>query len=91
MTQDLTDLRRILDDLDTILIQTLSARMSYIPDVAMYKKEHKIAQYQPEREAEIIAKKRQLATNIGLNPDLAEDVMKLIIKYAHGIEKEVMK
>lgn len=88
---NLTELRKILDDLDQILVVTLSKRMSYIPLVAMYKKENNIERYQPEREAEIIERKRKQAKLQGLDPDLVEDLMKTIIKYAHKIEKKYLK
>ena len=85
---DINDPRRVLDDLDSILIETLARRMSYIPDVAKYKGVHHVARYQPEREDEVIHQHREQAVQLGLNPDLAEEVMRTVIKYAHLIEKQ---
>ena len=87
---ELIELRKILDDLDQVLVVTLSRRMSYIPLVAEYKKQHNIKRYQPEREQEIIEKRREQAVREGLNPDLAEQVMKDIIEYAHKIEQKYL-
>ena len=84
------DLRRMLDDLDSIIITVLGKRMSYIPEVAKYKAENGIARYQQQREQEIIEQRRMQAETLGLNPDLAEEVMRTIIKYAHLVEQEYL-
>jgi chorismate mutase-like protein len=88
---DLIELRKHLDRLDTALVYVLAERMSLIPKVAEYKKANHLPQYQPEREKEVIASKRELAQKAGLNPDLIETLYKEIIKDAHRIESEIMK
>jgi len=87
---DLKEIRGHLDRIDTALVNILAERMSFIPKVAEYKKANNMERFQPEREKEIIAKKRELAEKSGLNPDLVEDIFKRIIEDAHRIEKEII-
>ncbi|MFW5853248.1 MAG: chorismate mutase [Patescibacteria group bacterium] len=88
--EDINDLRKQLDLLDTELIEVLARRMALIPMVAEYKKKNNVARYQPEREKEVIKDRRQLAEKLTLNPDLVEDMIKRIIEDAHRIESEIM-
>jgi chorismate mutase/prephenate dehydrogenase len=87
---DLKELREHLDRLDNALLYILAERMILIPKVAQYKKENNIPRYQPERELQIITGKRELASKLALNPDLAEIIYKAIIEDAHRIEKEII-
>jgi len=87
---DLKELRAHLDRLDNALIYILAERMSLIPKVAEYKKLNNIARYQPEREAEILSIKREMASRLDLNPDLVEALYKEIINDAHRIEKKII-
>jgi len=87
---DLKEIREHLDRIDSALLMILAERMSLIPKVAEYKKKNKIKRFQPEREREIIEKKRKMAGDNGLNPDLVEDLFKRIIEDSHRIEKDIM-
>ena len=88
---DLLKIRKKLDVLDTKLIKILAERMSYIPQVAEYKKENKIKRFQKDREKEIFENLRNKAVELDLNPELLEDLFKRIIKESHRIERGIMK
>lgn len=88
---DLLEIRKKLDVLDTKLIKILAERMSYIPQVAEYKKENKIKRFQKDREKEIFENLRNKAVELDLNPELLEDLFKRIIKESHRIERGIMK
>lgn len=87
---ELKEIREHLDRLDRALVVILSERMSFIPHVARYKLENNVDRYQPDREKEIIVAKRKIAEDLGVNPDLIEDILKRIIEDAHRIEREIM-
>ena len=87
---ELSKIRKKLDKLDKRLMRILAKRMALIPDVAKYKKTNGVARYQPEREKQIIESKRKLAQQNKVNPDLAEDLFKRIIKDAHRIEENII-
>ena len=88
---DLLKIRKKLDVLDTKLIKILAERMSYIPQVAEYKRENKIKRFQKDREKEIFENLRNKAVELDLNPELLEDLFKRIIKESHRIERGIMK
>lgn len=87
---DLKDTRRVLDDFDDAIVYTIAKRMGYVTDVAEYKKSNGVAQLQQGREKEVIERARGLASREGMDPDLAEEVMRSIIKYAHKIEAKTL-
>ena len=88
---DLKELRARIDGLDEVLIRTLAERMNLIPLVAEYKKLNNLAEFQPEREKEIIFTRRKLAEELGINPALVERLIKDIISESHIIEKEIIE
>lgn len=90
MNSELGFLRKVIDELDVSLIDVLSRRMKVIPQVAELKKETGIVRCQPGREREVITSARTLADSKGLNPDLAEAIMRLIIADAHRMEREII-
>lgn len=87
---ELLDLRKKLDSIDKEWILVLKKRMDLIPEVAEYKLKNNIKRYQPQREREIIRSRRKTAQEIGLNPNLVEDIIKRVIIESHLIEKEIM-
>lgn len=87
---ELQEIREHLDRIDDALFVILAERMSFINKVSEYKIKNNIARFQPEREKKIIEKKREIAEKYWLNPDLAEDVIKVIIKDSHRIQKEMI-
>jgi len=87
MKNELEVLRQKIDKTDSMLVKILAKRMNYIPAVARYKKKHNLPRYQKSREKEIIRKRRSQAIENRVNPDLVEEIMKVIIKYAHKIEE----
>ena len=87
---ELPEIRNKLDELDHRLIALLAERMSVIPSVAECKIKHNLPRYQPEREKTMIERIRNLASNLNLNPNLGENIIKLIIADAHRIEEEMM-
>lgn len=87
---NLDNIRIEINKCDTDLIKALAGRMKLIPSVAEYKKANGIERYQPEREKQIIESRRKMASDLGLNPDLVEKIMKAIIEDAHRIEIDIM-
>lgn len=87
----LLKIRQEIDKLDLKLIRILARRMSYIPEVAEYKKKHNLRRRQRNREKEIFKNLKNKAVDLSLNPELLNDLFKRIIKESHRIEKKIMK
>jgi chorismate mutase/prephenate dehydrogenase len=76
----LAGLRDRIDDVDSQLIQLLKLRNELTSKVGEVKSQTGMPIYVPTRESEMIAARREQASSIGLSPDLAEDVLRRIIR-----------
>jgi chorismate mutase/prephenate dehydrogenase len=76
----LAELRDHIDDIDSQLIQLLKLRNELTSRVGDVKSQTGMPIYVPSRESEMIAARRQQAESIGLSPDLAEDVLRRVMR-----------
>ncbi|AEP29351.1 bifunctional chorismate mutase/prephenate dehydrogenase [Brumicola nitratireducens] len=76
----LAGLRDRIDDVDSQLIQLLKLRNELTSKVGEVKSQTGMPIYVPTRESEMIAARREQASSIGLSPDLAEDVLRRVIR-----------
>lgn len=88
---NLLKIRKEIDKLDMKFIKILARRMSYVSEVAMYKKNNNEKRRQKNREKEIFENLEKKAAELNLNPELLRDLFKRIIKESHRIEKKIMK
>ena len=87
---NLEQLRTEINQCDREILESLSKRMKLIPLVAEYKKANNIERYQPDRERQVVETRRKIAEETGINPDLVEKIMWLIIEDAHRIESVII-
>ena len=87
---DLDELRVELDKIDEELVNLIAKRVELIPSIAEYKKAKGVARVDDERESQLIEAKRKLALELGVNPDLIEDIFKRLIEESHVIEKKII-
>lgn len=76
-------LREQIDQLDIQLVELLAKRQSVTAQVGQYKKEVGKPIYDPEREADLIAKRRALAESLDVAPDLIEDLLRRIMRESY--------
>lgn len=83
MTEDeknkLGQYRRSIDNLDAALIYLVAERFRLTQQVGEYKRANKLPPADEGREAELIARLRQLAVDSELDPDFAERLIRFII------------
>lgn len=72
-------LRALIDSVDRDILQLLARRMALVAEVADVKRRTGHPVKDPGREAELIADRRQRATGMGLSPDMAEGVFRLLM------------
>ena len=83
----LADLRRRIDDLDELLVRTLSARAACALEIGRQKKLLGLEIYQPNREAEVIAHVQRI--NPGpLNNESMKRLFERVIDEARRLERE---
>ncbi len=71
--------RASIDNLDAILIHTLAERFKETQAVGRLKAEHGLPPSDPVREAQQIARLRQMAEAAGLDPVFAEKFLNFVI------------
>ncbi len=78
--ETLTDFRRSIDNIDAALIYLLAERFKITQKVGLYKMTHQLPPADPEREAEQIARLRELARQASLEPEFAEKFLSFIVQ-----------
>lgn len=79
----LDNLRVQIDSLDSQLVALLAQRSALTRQVGEYKSEIGMPIYVPSREAELIAKRRAEAEQIGVPPTLVEDLLRRIMRESY--------
>lgn len=82
----LPDLRARIDELDRRLVQVLADRLAVCEEVARVKEVSDTPVIQPDRVRDVITSRRQWAIDIGVDPDFAEQVFRVLLAETHRIE-----
>ncbi len=89
MNLTLDQVRAQIDENDSELLKVLRRRLELVKQVGVIKSREGTPVYVPERELSLIEKRRAQAENLGLNPDLAEDVLRRVMRESYGAENDV--
>ena len=85
--KDIDEIRNSIDQLDAKIIRLLGERFKYIQEIVKYKGKDKESIIAKERRELVIKTRRELAEKYGLNPDIIEQVYRLLID--HFIDEEL--
>lgn len=77
--RDLVDIRRQIDDVDQRLVLLLAERARLVEDVVHFKRAHHMAVVDRGREDEMLARIAELAKDAGLDPRVAQQVLRTIV------------
>ncbi len=80
---ELNILRQQIDEIDSQLVELLARRAKITAEVGKYKSQVGLPIYVPEREAELIAKRRAEAEQQNVSPILIEDLLRRIIRESY--------
>lgn len=80
---ELSQLRQQIDDIDNQLVELLAKRAKVTARVGKYKSKVGLPIYVPEREAELIAKRRSEAEQLNVSPVLVEDLLRRIMRESY--------
>ena len=78
----MTELRRLrdsIDNMDAALVHLLAERFKITQQVGVLKAEHGLPPADPDREAQQIARLRELATEAKLDPEFAEKFLGFVV------------
>ena len=84
-------LRETIDELDNSLLDSLSARFQLMPSILAYKQAKGLSIADEKREERIIAKMREKAAELGMNPRFIEQLFLLIIAESKRIQEGLLK
>ena len=82
----LADLRSRIDELDQELVRILAARLEVCHEVAHLKEQDDTPIIQPARVRTVIDTRRQWAIDAGVDPDFAEQIVRVLLTETHRIE-----
>lgn len=88
MVAELTALRDQIDEVDKALLDLLAKRLHLVAEVGEVKSRHGLPVYVPEREAAMLASRRREAENLGVPPDLIEDVLRRVMRESYVSEND---
>lgn len=73
-------LRDEIDDIDSQLVDLLRKRLDVTTKVGALKSEVGMPIYAPDREAALLSKRRKQASEVGLSPELIEDILRRLMR-----------
>lgn len=88
MAVELNELRDQIDVVDKQMSDLLAQRLALVEKVGEVKSEHGLPIYVPEREAAMLASRRQEAEKIGVPPQLIEDILRRTMRESYASEKD---
>jgi len=86
-TEDLSDLRRQIDNLDNDLLELLAKRMRISQEIGQFKKEHGLTVLQSGRYDEIISKRVAQAVSMGMSGEFMQVVLEAI--HEESVRKQI--
>jgi chorismate mutase/prephenate dehydrogenase len=87
MVAELTALRDQIDEVDKALLGLLAKRLELVAEVGEVKSQYGLPIYVPEREAAMLASRREEAA-LGVPPDLIEDVLRRVMRESYSSEND---
>ena len=86
--QELTDLRKNIDDIDRLIIKTIADRLKVVAKIGQIKKEVGINSIlDTERESQIRFKVEQQSEEVGLDKNFSWELIKSIINSGYDLQK----
>lgn len=88
MTTELNALRDEIDDVDKLILSLIAKRQQLVSKVGEVKSQHGIPIYDPQRESEMVAKRRQEAEALGVSPNVIEDILRRLMRESYNSEND---
>lgn len=88
--QNITDVRNEIDNIDNMIISLLSERFEYVKEVVKYKEKTADGIVAADRKKAVLERRRQLAKEKGLDPDVIGDIYEKLINYFISEEMKIM-
>lgn len=80
--REIEDLRSMIADVDTRILDAIANRMKLSVEIGRLKSDRGMGIEAKEVEEQVVSRGRTRAGNLGLDPELAEEVLRLLIDYS---------
>ncbi len=88
MAVELNELRDQIDAVDKQMVELLARRLELVEKVGEVKSQHGLPIYAPDREAAMLASRREEAAKKGVPPQLIEDILRRTMRESYASEKD---
>ncbi|NLS12226.1 bifunctional chorismate mutase/prephenate dehydrogenase [Vibrio sp. SM6] len=88
MAVELAHLRDQIDSVDKQILTLLAQRLALVEQVGEVKSRHGLPIYAPDREAAMLASRREEAQKLGVPPQLIEDILRRTMRESYASEKD---
>jgi len=88
--KSIEEIREAIDGIDHQILKLFSERYGFVKAIVKFKTDE-ASVIAETRQKEVIEKRREWATGLGLNPDLFEDIFWTLMRYNVQKELEILK
>ena len=88
--KNIEEIRDEVDGIDYQILKLFSERYEFVKAIVKFKTDE-ASVIAENRQKEVIEKRREWATELGLNPDLFEDIFWTLMRYNVEKELEILK
>lgn len=88
MAVELNELRDQIDAVDKQILDLLAQRLALVEKIGEVNSKHGLPIYAPDREAAMLASRRQEAEKKGVPPQLIEDILRRTMRESYASEKD---
>lgn len=90
-TENITVLRKKIDEIDESLMTILAKRMNVSKEIGIYKKEHNMPILQSGRYSDILENRARQGESLGLSAAFVQEIMKAIHEESVKVQMDIMK
>ena len=88
--KSIEEIREAIDGIDYQILKLFSERYEFVKEIVKFKTDE-ASVIAESRQKEVIEKRREWAVELGLNPDLFEDIFGTLMRYNIQKELEILK
>jgi isochorismate pyruvate lyase len=88
--KNIEEIRDAIDGIDYQIMKLYSQRYKFVKEIVKFKTDE-ASVIAENRQTEVIEKRREWAIELGLNPDLFEDIFRTLMHYNVQKELEILK
>lgn len=88
--KSIEEIREAIDGIDYQILKLFSERYEYVKEIVKFKTDE-ASVIAESRQKTVIEKRREWAAELGLNPDLFEEIFWILMRYNVQKELEILK